>query len=94
MIFCEYDMLVLRRKDLYAITNYKTKDITKSMFDNKYREDILRKELVVFIDDDFTYTILKNRHYPGYETKVFVEKFILNMKIKKRRKIIKKILNS
>ena len=94
MIFCEDDIFVLRRKDLYPITNFKTKDITSSMFVSKHRENILKKALVVFIDDDFKYTILKNRHYPAYETKEFVEKFILNMRIEKRRKIIKKVLNS
>ena len=30
--YIEDDILVLRRKDLYPITNFKTKDITMSMF--------------------------------------------------------------
>lgn len=90
--YIEDDILVLRRKDLYPITNFKTKDITMPMFVNKYREDFLRKSLVVFIDDDLKYTILKNRfsHQELLDEKI--KEIIGKIILKRRRKIIKKII--
>ena len=92
--YIEDDILVLRRKDLYPITNFKTKDITIPMFVDKYREDFLRKSLVVFIDDDLKYTILKNRfgHQELLDEKI--KEFIGKIIFKRRRKIIKKIIKS
>tara|TARA_Y100000389_G_scaffold8670_1_gene8224 strand:- start:8512 stop:8802 length:291 start_codon:yes stop_codon:yes gene_type:complete len=88
------DILILRRKDLYPITNFKTKDITMPMFVDKYREDFLRKSLVIFIDDDLKYTILKNRfgHQELLDKKI--EELIGKIILKRRRKIIKKIIKS
>lgn len=87
--YSEDDILILRRKDLYPITNFKTKDITMSMFVNKYSEDILRKSLVVFIDDNLKYAVLKNRFgHEELKIKEFIDKIILE----KRRKIIKQII--
>ena len=87
--YSEDDILILRRKDLYPITNFKTKDITISMFVNKYSEDILRKSLVVFIDDNLKYAVLKNRFsHEELKIKEFIGKIILE----KRRKIIKQII--
>ena len=92
--YIEDDILVLRRKDLYPITNFKIKDITRPMFVDKYREDFLRKSLVVFIDDDLKYTILKNRfgHQELLDKKI--EELIGKIILKRRRKIIKKIIKS
>lgn len=90
--YIEDDILVLRRKDLYPITNFKTKDITMTMFVDKYREDFLRKPLVIFIDDNSKYTILKNRfgHQELLDKKI--EELIGKIILKRRRKIIKKII--
>ena len=90
--YIEDDVLVLRRKDLYANTNFKNKDITSTMFDIKFREDFLRKSLVIFIDDNSKYTILKNRfgHQELLDEKI--KEFIGKKILEKRKKIIKKII--
>jgi hypothetical protein len=90
--YIEDDILVLRRKDLYANTNFKNKDITSTMFDIKFREDFLRKSLVIFIDDNSKYTILKNRfgHQELLDEKI--KEFIGKKILEKRKKIIKKII--
>ena len=90
--YIEDDILVLRRKDLYANTNFKNKDITMPMFDIKFREDFLRKSLVIFIDDNSKYTILKNRfgHQELLDEKI--KEFIGKKILEKRKKIIKKII--
>jgi hypothetical protein len=90
--YIEDDILVLRRKDLYANTNFKNKDITTPMFDIKFREDFLRKSLVIFIDDNSKYTILKNRfgHQELLDEKI--KEFIGKKILEKRKKIIKKII--
>ena len=87
--YIEDDILVLRRKDLYANTNFKNKDITTPMFDIKFREDFLRKSLVIFIDDNSKYTILKNRfgHQELLDEKI--KEFIGKKILEKRKKIIK-----
>ena len=90
--YIEDDILVLRRKDLYANTNFKNKDITTPMFDIKFREDFLRKSLVIFIDDNSKYTILRNRfgHQELLDEKI--KEFIGKKILEKRKKIIKKII--
>lgn len=90
--YIEDDILVLRRKDLYANTNFKNKDITMPMFDIKFREDFLRKSLVIFIDDNSKYTILRNRfgHQELLDEKI--KEFIGKKILEKRKKIIKKII--
>ena len=90
--YIEDDILVLRRKDLYANTNFKNKDITTPMFDIKFREDFLRKSLVIFIDDNSKYSILKNRfgHQELLDEKI--KEFIGKKILEKRKKIIKKII--
>tara|TARA_B110000483_G_C17941416_1_gene444726 strand:- start:435 stop:722 length:288 start_codon:yes stop_codon:yes gene_type:complete len=91
--YSEDDILILRRKDLYPITNFKNKDITSTMFDIKFREDFLRKSLVIFIDDNSKYTILKNRF--GYQELLDkkIKELIGKKILEKRKKIIKKIIN-
>lgn len=90
--YSEDDILILRRKDLYPITNFKTKDITISMFVNKYSEDILRKSLVVFIDDNLKYAVLKNRFDHQELLDETIKEFIGKIILEKRRKIIKQII--